>query len=80
MFTPEQIALMASAFVPLVMLVMTWASAKMSSELRELRRDNERREKRDTKADADLIEVRENVRQLTNGDSVHKRDEPGPRE
>ncbi len=74
MFTAEQSTVLVGALVPLVLALLAWAQAKIAVEIKELRRDNERQETRNTKADADLREIRTNVRTLTNGGSVHHED------
>jgi hypothetical protein len=74
-FTPEQQATMGAAIVPLVLVLVAWATSRMQTELKELRKDNERFEKRNSFADKDLQEVKANVRTLTNGRSVHHAEE-----
>lgn len=74
MFTAEQSTALVGALVPLVLLLMSWVQAKVGMEMKELRKDNERFEKRNTKADEDLGEIKANVRVLTNGSGVQHED------
>jgi hypothetical protein len=77
-FTADQQAQIGIWLMPLIGLAIMWAMGKLSVEVKEIRHDNRRFEKRNAVADKDLQEIKGNLRKQMNGSSVHHDDEKEP--